>query len=93
MRRNTGCLATGCRCFDDILLQGRHASYPAAPALPARRFPRLLLSPLAASALRPCRRPRGHAGGFTTGEMTELAGPSGAGKTQICLAAAVNVAR
>jgi RecA/RadA recombinase len=41
----------------------------------------------------PAPFPRGRTGGFTTGEMTELAGPSGTGKTQICLAAAVNVAR
>ena len=33
------------------------------------------------------------AGGFMTGEITELYGPSGAGKSQICLAAAAKVAR
>jgi RecA/RadA recombinase len=33
------------------------------------------------------------AGGLMTGEITEFSGPSGAGKTQLCLAAAISVAR
>lgn len=37
--------------------------------------------------------PASSPGGFHTGEITELVGPSTSGKTQICLSAAVHVAR